>query len=119
MNFDAVSGDESTANAVKPKSSSSKWEWVKANPKFSIPIAVVIIGVLIVGVLMWTGTIETFAGGVFSQNGRPDWEVRNKGHMHQERSDSHVSTKKDKNKWDLSSFKKSVALLNRKANGGD
>lgn len=87
--------------------------------RFALILAITIIVIIVVAVGFstdWTfknkdGFIESF-----SLWGTPDWEIRDKGHKHQERSDSHVSKPKNTDKnWSISAFKKSVRELNRKA----
>jgi len=89
-------------------------------------VVILLILLIVLPILKSQGIIgnEGFAGP-FSLWGTPDWKIRNKGHMHQERSDSHVSKSKKtrslktstgNKSWSLTAFKKSVRELNKKAN---
>ena len=95
--------------------------WQKWKPKtttqWAIAIIVVcaIIFLLVLPGLVHYGMLDESFAGPFSLWGTPDWEIRNKGHMHQERSDADVSKPK-KGQWSIAAFKKSVRDLNRKAN---
>lgn len=103
------------ASGAKPS-----WSYPTKYVKFTIPrivISVAILIVIIVALAVHYGTVSEEFAGKFSLWGTPDWKIRNKGHMHQERSDSHVGKPNPKNNsWSIAAFKQSVRDLNKKAN---
>lgn len=108
-----------------PKPPSKPWFpiHVRGYEISKVKFAIIVIGIILLIGIISTGfatnwTFKNSEGfiGPFSLWGTPDWEIRNKGHKHQERSDSHVSKPKNKEKnWSISEFKKSVRELNKKA----
>lgn len=113
----------SASQPAEPGRISRAWAWAKGNWK-SLLVAVVII-VLIILVVYYGGGYnkgskvgEGFSGP-FNLWGTPDWKIRNKGHRHQKRSDSHVmksNARKSGKKWGLDAMKKRVDDINRRAN---
>ena len=91
----------------------------KPPPCYNKLLIGVLIFLFIIGVLalikFYPSMCKSGFMGKFSLWGTPDWEIRNKGHANQVRSDSDVSTPDVGSKWGMSEFKKSVRDLNRKA----
>jgi hypothetical protein len=103
---------------VDTESTKEPWSYVALGVTFTkkrIMIGVVVSIIILLVILKYSGYLGEGFAGPFSLWGTPDWEIRDKGHKHQERSDSHVSKPK-KGKWSITAFKKSVRDLNKKAN---
>lgn len=110
-----IDTDAEKGDVVKPWSYST-WFITLTKKRIAIGLIILIAVILIVvlPILYREGYINEGYAGPFSLWGTPDWSIRNKGHMHQERSDSHVSKPKTE-KWNIATFKKSVRDLNKKA----